>query len=91
MSDIIERHRDLSRRVLSPNETRPAAKQAATRTSGQPMHPAQACAMGTIVGLAIFVVIWIVSGYSRTALAMPFLGGVIGAGIGVMRRGNKTP
>ncbi len=90
MSDIIERHRDLSRRVLSPNETKPAGRQAAARASGQSMHPAQTCILGTIVGLAIFVVIWMVSGYSRMALTMPFLGGMVGAGIGMMRRGNKA-
>ena len=91
MSDIIERHKDLSRRVLSPNETKPVERQSSPRANEQSMHPLQTCAMGAIVGIAIFVVVWLVSGYSRTALAMPFLGGMVGAGIGVMRRGNKVP
>ncbi len=90
MSDIIERHKELSKMVLIPG----GHKTSAQKTKGQMQQQAPPqflylFLLGAIVGSAIFVTLWVISGFSKLAVALPFVGGGIGVAVEMLRQKKK--
>lgn len=90
MSDIIERHKDLSKKVLGKDEQKPAEQKASGRNQFMPTPYIFAFSLGAIVGLSLFVLIWIISGFSKIAVTMPLIGGISGMVIEMIRQRNNT-
>ena len=89
MSDIIERHKELSKRVLISGEPKSPEQKASNRIQIAPAQLIQPFSLGAILGFFIFVAIWIISGFSKLALMMPFFGGFFGVAIKMVIRKNE--
>lgn len=90
MSDNIERHKELSKRVLIPNEPKSPEQRASGQIQRTPAQLIQAFSLGAIVGFSLFVVIWIIAGFSKLAVMAPFMGGIFGVVVEMMRQKTKT-
>ena len=86
MSDIIERHKELSRMVLIPGEHKTSRQRTASQMQQQsPPQLLYMFLLGAILGSAIFVTLWVIYGFSKLAVMLPFVGGCIGIVIEIMR------
>jgi hypothetical protein len=89
MSNIIDKHKELSRRVLNPSKVKPSEQ----KTSGQnqllPMPFIISFSLGTVLGISLFMLLWILTGFSKVAVIMPFLGGMGGIVVEIIRQRNK--
>lgn len=90
MSDNIERHKDLSKRVLMPNEQKLPEQRASGQIQRAPTQLIQAFFLGAMVGFSLFVVIWIIAGFSKLAIIAPFMGGIFGIVVEMMRQKTKA-
>ncbi|MDN3511935.1 MAG: hypothetical protein QY310_06020 [Candidatus Jettenia sp. CY-1] len=90
MSDNIERHKDLSKRVLIPSESKSMEQRVSSQSQKAPAQFIQAFSLGAIAGLSLFVVIWIVAGFSKVAIMAPFMGGIFGIVVEMMKQKTKT-
>lgn len=90
MSDIIERHKELGKRVLIPGEPKSPEQKAASRIQLAPAQLIQPFSLGAILGFFIFVALWIIAGFSKLAIMLPFAGGIFGIVIEMIRQKNKT-
>ncbi|NUO08301.1 MAG: hypothetical protein HUU08_06400 [Candidatus Brocadia sp.] len=90
MSDNIERQRELSRRVLTSDAPKPLEQKASGRIQLAPLQFIYPFILGAISGLALFALIWILTGFSKLALMLSFVGGPIGIAIEIIRRKNKA-
>lgn len=86
MSDIIERHKELSRTVLSPDGHKTSQQKMTSQIHRAPSQILYLFFLGAIVGFAIFVTLWVIYGFSKLAVTLPFLGGCIGIAIEMMRQ-----
>lgn len=86
MSDNIERQNELSKRVLIPGEHKSTEQRTPTRNQLAPAQLIFTFSLGTISGLAVFVLIWTLAGFSKLAIILPFVGGFIGIAIEIIRR-----
>ena len=86
MSDIIERHKELSKRVLIPGEPKSPGQKTSSRIQVAPAQLIQPFSLGAILGFSIFVVIWIISGFSNLAIMLPFVGGIFGIAIKMIKQ-----
>ena len=89
MSDIIERHKELSRMVLIPGEHKTSQQKTASKIQQAPPQFLYLFLLGAIVGFAIFVTLWVISGFSKLAVTLPFVGGGIGVAIEMLRQKKK--
>lgn len=89
MSDNIERQRELSRMVLIPGKPKPSEQKAARQIQRTPQQLIYTFSLGAIFGFAVFVTLWIIAGFSKLAVTLPFVGGCIGVAIEMMRQKNK--
>ena len=89
MSDNIERQRELSKMVLIPGEHKPSKQKATSQIQQTPLQLVHTFSLGAILGFAIFVTLWIIIGFSKLAVTLPFVGGCIGVAIEMMRQKNK--
>ncbi|MCF6155295.1 MAG: hypothetical protein E3K36_08585 [Candidatus Brocadia sp.] len=90
MSENFERQKELSKRVLIPGEPKPAARKATGQIQLAPMQLLYIFSFGAIVGFAIFVVIWIIAGFSKWTITLPFIAGFFGVAIEMIRRKYKV-
>lgn len=90
MSNIIERHKELSKRVLIPDEPKSPEQKVSSRIQRAPAQFIQPFFLGAILGFFIFVAIWIIAGFSKLAIMLPFAGGIFGIVIEMIRQKNKT-
>ena len=81
MSDIFERHKELSKKVLIPGEHKSPKQTTPARIQTTPAQLIYPFSLGAILGFSIFVVIWIISGFSKLAIMLPFVGGMFGIAI----------
>jgi hypothetical protein len=89
MSESIERQRELSKKVLIQNETKLSGQKTPSSVQIVPVQYIQAVSLGAILGCALFVLVWIFAGFSKIAIAAPFLGGISGIVVEMMRKKNK--
>lgn len=90
MSENFERHKELSKRVLIPSEPKSFERKV---SGGIPLTPVRLLypfSLGAIVGFFIFVAIWIIAGFSKLALMLPFISGLFGVAVEMIRLRNKT-
>lgn len=89
MSNIIDKHKELSRKVLNPSKLKPSEQ----KTSGQnqllPIPFIISFSLGTVLGISLFMLLWILTGFSKVAVIMPFLGGIGGIIVEIIRQRNK--
>ena len=90
MSNNIERQKELSRKLLIPGEPKPSGQKASSQIQVAPMQLIHAFSLGAISGLAIFVLLCILGGFSKLAIMLPFVGGILGIAIEMIRRKNKA-
>ncbi|MCF6158336.1 MAG: hypothetical protein E3K32_07155 [wastewater metagenome] len=90
MSDIIERHEELSRRVLNPNKPISSEQKVSSQSKLVPAPFIRAFSLGAILGFSLFILIWILAGFSKAALTIPLIGGACSTGIEVVRQKNKS-
>jgi hypothetical protein len=90
MSDNIERHKELSKRVLIPDEPKTPEQKASSRIPLAPIQLLYPFSLGAITGFFIFVAIWIIAGFSKLAVMLPFMGGFSGVAIEIIRRKTKA-
>lgn len=89
MSEIIERHKELSRKVLAPDEQKSLKQETSRQMKLVPAQILYAFSLGAIVGFSIFVVILIASGFSKFAVMLPFIGGIFGVAVKMIWQKNK--
>ncbi len=90
MSENFERQKELSKRVLIPGETKPPDQKATGRIPLTPVQLLYPFSLGAIVGFFIFVAIVIITGFSKLAIMLPFIGGFFGVAIEMTRRKYKA-
>lgn len=90
MSDIIERHKELSKKVLIPGTSKSSGQRTPGQIQLEPKQLMYVFSLGAIVGFFVFVAIWIIAGFSKLAITLPFAGGFFGAAIEIIRRKYKT-
>lgn len=90
MSDIVERQKELSKKVLIPGESKSSGQNAPGKIQLAPKQFIYVFSLGAIVGFFAFVAIWIIAGFSKLALMLPFIGGFFGAAIEMIRQKNKV-
>lgn len=90
MADNIERQRELSRRVLIPDEPKPLEQKASGCIQLAPLHFIYPFILGAISGFALFVVIWMLTGFSKIAFMLPFVGGFFGIVVEIIRQKNTA-
>lgn len=89
MSGNIERHKELSKKVLIQTETKHFEQKTPSSIQVVPIQYIQAVSLGAILGCALFVLVWIFAGFSKIAVAAPFLGGISGIVVEMMRKKNR--
>lgn len=90
MSDIMERQKELSKKVLIPGESKSPGQKTPYQVQLGPKQLMYVFSLGAIVGFFIFVTIWIITGFSKLALLLPFIGGFFGVAVEMIRRKYKA-
>lgn len=90
MSENFERHKELSKRVLIPGESKSFERKVSGRIPLTPVKVLYPFSLGAILGFFIFVAIWIIAGFSKSALVLPFIGGFFGVAIEMISRKYKA-
>lgn len=89
MVEHFERHKELSKRVLIPDASPSPGQNAPGNIRPAPQQYIYPFSLGAIVGFFLFVTLWIIAGFSKSALMLPFIGGFLSVTIEVIRRKNK--
>ena len=90
MLEHFERHKELSKKVLIPDESKSSAQNARGKIQSTPAQGIYPFSLGAIVGFFLFVTIWIIAGFSKLALTLPFICGFFSVAIAVIRQKNKV-
>lgn len=89
MPEYFERHKELSKKVLIPDESKSSGQNAPGKIQLTPRQCIYPFSLGAIVGFFLFLTIWIIAGFSKLALMLPFIGGFFSVAIAVVRQKNK--
>ncbi len=90
MLENFERHKELSKKVLIPGESGFPVQKRSNRVRLTPAQLMYAFFLGAIVGFFVFVALWIIAGFSKLPLMLPFIGGFFGVAIEATRRKRKV-
>ncbi|MFN3532545.1 MAG: hypothetical protein ACK41Q_08570 [Candidatus Brocadia sp.] len=91
MSDIMERHKELSKKVLISGESKFPGQKTPNQVQPAPKQLMYVFFLGAIVGFFIFVAIGIIAGFSKKlAIMLPFIGGFSGVAVEMIRRKYKA-
>lgn len=90
MSDIMERQKELSKKVLFPGESKFPGQKTPNQVQLAPKQLMYVFSLGAIVGFFIFVTIWIITGFSKLAFLLPFISGFFGVAVEMIRRKYKA-
>lgn len=86
---MIEKHKELSRRVLNQGKLQPAEQKTPDQNQLQPVQFIVSFSVGAVLGIFFFALLWILTGFLKLAAIMPFLGGIGGIVVEIIRQRNK--
>ena len=86
MSDTIKKHRELSKKALIPGEAKSSGQRTPAQTQRGMTHLMYLFFLCAIIVFFILVTIWIIDGFSKVAIMLPFIMGFLGVTMEMIRR-----